>query len=195
MMGYRFESHRHDSRRNRAGLLTGLLLFTLSSAWATPPSHAPAHGWRKQHDPGYMGYTGKTWNQDYGIVAGRCNREAVGAVLGGVVGGAIGSQIGKGDGNKVAIIVGTALGAVLGAKTGRDMDRRDAGCIGHALELAKDGQRVTWSDGAGTRYRVRPLKGFSQNGLPCRSFELTVGGRTVQRNACQPEPGAWEIRK
>lgn len=188
-------AHRTPHFPRRAAFLAGLLLFALGAAWATPPSHAPAHGWRKQHDPGYVGYTGKKWDQDYGIVAGRCNREAVGAVLGGAVGGVIGSQIGKGDGNKVAIIVGTALGAVLGARAGRDMDRSDAACIGHALELARDGQRVSWSDDAGTQYRLRPLKGYSTGGLPCRSFELTVGGRTVQRNACQTEPGVWDIRK
>lgn len=148
-------AHRTPHFPRRAAFLAGLLLFALGAAWATPPSHAPAHGWRKQHDPGYVGYTGKKWDQDYGIVAGRCNREAVGAVLGGAVGGVIGSQIGKGDGNKVAIIVGTALGAVLGARAGRDMDRSDAACIGHALELARDGQR----------------------------------------NACQTEPGVWDIRK
>lgn len=184
-MGYRFESH-----RNGTGLLAGLLLFALTSAWATPPSHAPAHGWRKQNDPYYMGYTGKKWDQDYGIVAGHCNRQAVGAVLG----GAAGSQDGKGDGNKVAIIVGTALDAVLGANAGRDMDRSDAACIGHALELARDGQRVSWRDDAGKQFRVKPLKGSSQNGLPCRGFELTVGRKTIKRDACQAEPGAWEIR-
>jgi len=193
-MGGRLDSLRNHSRRYCAGLLAGLILFALVPAWATPPSHAPAPGWRKQHDPDYMGYTGRKWDQDYGIVAGRCNREAVGAVLGGAIGGAIGSQVGKGDGNKVAIIVGTALGAVLGAKSGREMDRSDAACIGHALELARDGQRVTWRGDAGAQYRVKPLEGFSQNGLPCRSFELTVGRKTVKRNACQAEPGAWEIR-
>lgn len=178
----------------RGARLAALLLLVQASAWATPPSHAPAHGWRKQHDPEYMGYTGKKWDKDYGILAGKCHREAVGAVLGGVVGGAIGSQIGKGDGNKVAIIVGTALGAILGAKAGREMDRSDAACIGHALELAKDGQRVSWSDDAGTRYRIKPLKGFSEGGLPCRGFELTVGGKTVRQNACQTGPGNWELR-
>lgn len=187
-------AYRLNPLRSRAGLLAALLALVQAAAWATPPSHAPAHGWRKQHDPYYMGYTGKKWEQDYGILAGRCNREAVGAVLGGVVGGVVGSQIGKGEGNKVAIIVGTALGAVLGAKAGRDLDRTDAACIGHALELAKDGQRVSWSDDAGTRYRLKPLRGFSQDGLACRSFELTVGGKTVRQSACQVEPGAWEIR-
>ena len=180
--------------RARAGLLAGLLFLSQIPAWATPPSHAPAHGWRKQHDPAYMGYTGDKWDKDYGILAGRCNREAVGAALGGVIGGAIGSQVGKGDGNKVAIIIGAALGATLGAKAGRDMDRGDAACIGHALELAKDGQRVSWNDDAGTQYRLKPIKGFSQNGLPCRGFELTVGSRTSRQNACQTGPGTWELR-
>ena len=186
---------RHLARHRRPGLLAGLLIFALGTAWATPPSHAPAHGWRKQHDPGYVGYAGTKWDDDFGIVAGRCNREALGAVLGGAVGGALGSQIGKGDGNKVAIIVGTALGAVLGAQAGREIDRSDAACIGHALELARDGQRVTWTDASGTPYRLKPLKGYSDGDLPCRSFELSAGGKTVLRNACQTEPGAWELRK
>lgn len=180
--------------RSRAGLLAALLFLSQVPAWATPPSHAPAHGWRKQHDPAYMGYTGKQWDKDYDILAGRCNREAIGAVLGGVIGGAIGSQVGKGDGNKVAIIIGAALGTALGARAGREMDRSDAACIGHALELAKDGQRVSWLDDTGTQYRLKPTKGFSQNGLPCRSFDLTVGGRTSRQSACQTEPGIWEIR-
>lgn len=184
---------RHAPASCRAALAAALALI-LIPAWATPPSHAPAHGWRKQHDPYYLGYTGRKWGQDYGILAGKCHREAVGAVLGGIVGGAIGSQVGKGDGNKVAIIVGTALGAILGAKAGREMDLADAACLGHALELAKDGQRVSWSDGAGTQYRVKPLKGFSAGGLPCRSFELTVGGQSVRQNACQTGPGNWELR-
>ncbi|MEW5788846.1 MAG: glycine zipper domain-containing protein [Pseudomonadota bacterium] len=175
-------------------LLAALLLACQAAALATPPSHAPAHGWRKQHDPSYQGYTGKKWDQDYGITAGTCHREAVGAVLGAVVGGAVGSQIGKGDGNKVAIVVGTALGALLGAQVGRDMDRNDAACIGHALELARDGQKVSWKDDAGTAYRLKPLRGSTRNGLPCRTFELTVAGKTRQGEACQTAPGTWEVR-
>ncbi len=190
--------HRTHSPLSRAGLIAALLLIAQMPASATPPSHAPAHGWRKQNDPEYMGYTGKKWERDYGILAGRCDRGAVGAALGGVVGGAvggaIGGQIGKGDGNKVAIVVGTALGALLGAQVGRELEREDAACIGHALELARDGNRVTWNDNAGRRYQLKPGKGFSQDGLPCRHFALTVGGKTLRRSACLVEPGAWEIR-
>src|SRR2546428_8854129 len=59
---------------------------------ADPPPWAPAHGWRKKNDPNYVGYTGKTWDKDYGIIEGRCNSAAVGALLGGAVGVAVSSR-------------------------------------------------------------------------------------------------------
>jgi len=57
---------------------------------ADPPSWAPEHGWRKKNDPNYVGYTGKRWEKDYGVLEGSCNTQAVGAVVGSVVGGTIG---------------------------------------------------------------------------------------------------------
>jgi hypothetical protein len=94
-------------------IVTALLLPLAPSADADPPSHAPAHGWRKKHDPYYLGYSGKKWEQDYGILEGTCNREAVGAVLGGATGAAIGAA--ASDGKGVAILVGAVLGAVVGS--------------------------------------------------------------------------------
>jgi surface antigen len=165
---------------------------------ADPPPHAPAHGWRKKHDPDYVGYTGRKWDKDYGVVTGRCNREAVGAVIGGVAGGAIGSTIGKGDGRAVAIVVGSVLGAVIGAKIGRDLDEADRGCIGHALELAPDGKPVTWVNAqTGASYAVKPTRGFKQNGASCREFDtvITLKGRseTVKDRACRSGDGTWQI--
>lgn len=172
------------------------LLLTLAQTplWADPPSHAPAHGWRKKHDPYYQGYTGKQWDNDYGITLGRCNRDAIGAVIGGVVGGAVGSQVGEGSGNKVATIVGAALGAVIGAQIGRDMDERDSACIGHALELARDGQRVSWTGAGGIAYRLVPLAGSRRDGVSCRDFELEVAGKRTRQSACQQRPGTWTLR-
>src|SRR5438477_2820331 len=92
---------------------------------ADPPPWAPAHGWRKKNDPNYVGYTGKQWTQDYGVLDGRCNSDKVGAVLGGVVGGAVGSQVVKGENRPVAIVVGTVLGAVIGSKIGAEVDNGD----------------------------------------------------------------------
>lgn len=168
-------------------------------AFADPPSQAPAHGWRKKHDPYYVGYTGHQWEHDYGIIDGRCNREAIGAVLGGVVGGAIGSQVGDGDDRVVAIVLGTVIGAVIGREIGRDLDDRDRACVGHALELAKDGQSVRWlNDGSGVSYVLTPVGG-SREGGACRSFKLDASrdGRTQsqQGNACRTGDGTWQMSR
>ena len=59
----------------------GLAVAVPATTWGDPPPWAPAHGKRKQGDP-YTGYSGKKWNTHYGVVNGRCNREAVGAAIG-----------------------------------------------------------------------------------------------------------------
>jgi surface antigen len=193
-------------RRNppRSRLLETLAAATLAlgiaapPALAAPPDHAPAHGWRKKNDPNYVGYTGRKWEKDYGVIGGRCNREAVGAVLGGVVGGAIGSRVGEGDNRAVAIVVGSVLGAVIGAKIGRDLDEADRGCVGHALELTADGKPVTWVNAkTGVSYAVTPTRGFKQNGQSCREFTtaVTAQGRkeTATDRACRAADGTWRI--
>lgn len=83
-------------RKALIGFGLAVILFPQAPAvYADPPPWAPAHGWRKKHDPYYVGYAGHQWPNDYGISSGRCNREAVGTALGGIVGGAIGSTVGK----------------------------------------------------------------------------------------------------
>ena len=167
------------------------------NSYADPPPWAPAHGKRKQGED-YTGYTGKKWKRDYGVLEGRCNREAVGAVLGGVVGGAVGSQVGQGENRQIAIVLGTIAGAVIGAQIGRDMDETDRACIGHALELAGDKKRVTWKGADGrTTYLVTPVRAFEHNGEQCREFDLrvTAGERkeTSRAKACPGGDGNWRI--
>jgi hypothetical protein len=70
-------------------VLSLLVALCELSAVADPPSHAPAHGWRKKHDPYYVGYSGQQWERDFDISSGTCNRQAVATVLGGVAGGVI----------------------------------------------------------------------------------------------------------
>ncbi|MEZ0245383.1 MAG: glycine zipper domain-containing protein [Methylophilaceae bacterium] len=186
--------------RVRPALLTtiaALLLPVSPSVYADPPPWAPAHGWRKKHDPYYQGYSGTHWEQDYGIINGKCNREAIGTVLGGVVGGAIGSSVGK-DGNKgVAIILGTVLGAVIGNRIGKSMDDADRACIGHALELAADRRTVNWTGAEGLNYMVTPMSSFDRNGMKCREYRLRVNGRNVDEDrkekACLVSEGHWEV--
>ena len=177
-----------------------LALAIAFPAPADPPPWAPAHGWRKKHDPYYVGYTGHKWEKDYGVIGGRCNTEAVGAVLGGAVGGVVGSQVGKGSDRVIATILGTAVGAVVGAKIGRDIDERDRACMGHALELMGDGRPVAWKNPAtGVDYRLTPVKGYDVGGVPCRDFttRAAYGGKsdTTRGTACRRGDGVWEFRK
>jgi surface antigen len=138
---------------------------------ADPPPWAPAHGWRKKNDPNYVGYTGKKWERDYGILEGTCNAAAV----------------------------GTVLGAVIGAKVGAKIDEGDRGCMGHALELAGEQKTVVWTNEAtGVNYRLTPTRNFQEGKLPCREFTTLVStgkkNDTVKGVACRRGGGDWEIR-
>lgn len=180
-----------------------LLIALLGTLWtvqalADPPAHAPAHGWRKKHDPQYVGYTGTRWERDYDIREGHCNRDAIGAVIGGLAGAAVGSRIGDGDGRTVAMIIGTALGAFIGAKIGRSIDDGDRACIGHALEVGSEGHSVVWrNEASDVSYRLVPGGAAKGGSGSCRNFTLTATGngrKTTQRgSACQEKPGVWAI--
>lgn len=186
--------------KRHAGLTATLLALVALGctplALADPPAHAPAHGWRAKHDPYYVGFSGRRWNDDYGIRSGRCDRARVGTVLGAVVGGAIGSTIGSGDSRLIAILAGATVGALIGREIGRDMERSDHACVAHALELAGEGQRVSWSGGqSGLMYHVVPGRRFERDGQVCRHFTLVRedGGRSIRRSssACRVGDGEW----
>jgi surface antigen len=165
---------------------------------ADPPPWAPAHGWRKKNDPNYVGYTGKKWEKDYGVLEGTCNTQAVGAVVGTVVGGAIGSRHGNDSNRPVAILVGGVLGAVIGAKIGRAIDDSDRGCMGHALELAGERNTVRWQNDAGVRYELTPTRNVGDRASPCREFVTKVSsGRVsdaVKGVACRRANGEWVFK-
>jgi len=148
---------------------------------ADPPPWAPAHGWGKTNDPDYVGYTGKKWQKDYGIIDGHCNTQAVGAVLGGVVGG------------------GTLIGAVIGAKVGRALDDADRGCMGHALELAGEHSKVVWTNpNSGVHYELTPTRNVGDRKSACREFTTLVSSgkvsEAVQGVACRRANGEWVFR-
>ncbi len=179
-----------------AGLVA--LAMAAPAALADPPSQAPAHGWRKKHDPYYVGYTGHRWQDDYGIRGGRCDRDRVGTVLGAVVGGAVGASASRGDNRLIAILAGAAIGAIIGREIGGDMDDRDRACFGHSLELLEDGHRVYW-DGArpGMRYVMTPDRRFARDDRVCRRFKLVRefdGGRVTRYgSACRFGDGEWRM--
>lgn len=182
----------------RAALLALIVAVLAAPVLADPPEHAKAHGWRKKHDPAYLGYTGKEWTRDYGIIEGRCNRDEIGTVLGAVVGGAIGSQVGDGSGRTVAVIVGSVLGAVIGREIGRDLDDRDRACIGHSLELVKLGHSVRWvNDKTRVTYLLTPVAPVKGDKNHCRRFKLqaTFDGRAKASDghACRTAEGTWTM--
>lgn len=187
-------------RHLRFAALAALAAAIALPAFADPPSHAPAHGWRKKNDPYYVGYTGHRWPDDYGIRAGRCDRDRVGAALGAVVGGAIGAAVSDGDDRLVAVLAGAAIGAVIGREIGDEMDDRDRACFGHSLELLEDGRRVSWDGGRrGTTFTLAPDGRFERDGRVCRHFTLTrmQDGRPLSRqgNACRYGEGDWRMVK
>lgn len=188
-----------------------------SAAHAKPPPWAPAHGYREKHhdddrderheghdrdhdrDRVWTGYSGRDYDDDYGIAAGRCNREAVGAVIGGVAGGVIANRVSNRDDRVVATILGAAVGALVGSRIGKNMDERDRACMGHALELGTTGRGVEWRGDGGRRYEMVPRDGRRIDARVCRDFDLRVydeaGRRTTRRGtACQSRPGVWETR-
>src|SRR4026209_2052167 len=169
-------------------------------AVAEPPPHAKAHGWRKKNDPDYVGYTGKKWEKDYGVIEGKCNTAAVGAVVGGAVGGVIGSRAERED-RPVAILVGTVIGAVIGAKIGERVDESDRACMGHSLELAGVKKTVVWTNSAtDVTYRLTPTRNFQQANQPCREFVTELGrgkGKKKDRGtcvACRQGNGEWVFK-
>lgn len=188
----------------RRRIVTGAIVL-LAASWsalvlADPPSHAPAHGWRAKHDPLYVGYTGREWERDFGVVSGHCDRQAIATVLGGVIGGVVGSKIGD-DGNRnVATIIGAAVGALIGNRIGREMDAADRGCFGHTLEIGKPGVSIAWSnETTGVRYEMSPGAANHEFEGDCRDYRLqaTAGDRVSVRKgvACQAEPGVWNVMR
>jgi surface antigen len=183
----------------RAGLAA--ILAVPCASLAAPPDWAPAHGWRKKNDPSYAGHSGREWEYDYGVRSGSCDRGRIGQVLGGVVGGvaggAIGAEVAKGSPQRdVAIVVGTVVGAAIGSEVGRRMDKTDRSCVGHALELADDGQSVRWTN-PNTRmtYQLTPVDA-DRGDDGCRRFRLIAHGSfglseglTV---ACTDGTGVWQ---
>lgn len=168
-------------------------------ALADPPDHAKAHGWRKKHDPAYVGYTGRQWEHDYGIIEGRCNRDDIGTVAGAVIGGVIGSRVGDESNRTVAIVVGSVLGAVIGREIGKELDERDRACVGHSLELVKVGQKVRWvNEQTRVSYLLTPLAAVKGDPGDCRRYSLqaTLDGksRTSEGRACRSGEGTWMIK-
>jgi len=140
----------------------------------------------------YEGKSGAVYVHDYGISAGRCNRDEIGTVIGGVTGAVIGSQVAHHEDRVVGMVVGGVIGAVVGHAIGDSMDGRDRACMGHALELGRPGVPVAWRHD-GHAYRFTP-RGEARDG--CRYATMVVDGRKPHDVlACPAGRGEWRFRR
>jgi len=182
---------------------SSLLLLALFGAWfvlepalATPPPWAPAHGWRRKNDPFYVGYAGRQWSDDYGVISGNCNTDKVLTAIGAAAGGVIGNRTASPENRTVATILGAVIGGVVGNAVGEKIDKSDRACIGQSLELARIDQRVRWTNAStGLSYTVKPTRDLADH---CRTFELTTrSGKTkdpVTLTGCADPSGNWRLR-
>ncbi len=149
------------------------------AAPADPISWSPPSAWRGNGEPAYLGYNDREWDNDYGVVRGRCDTAALGV--------AIDTRRGR---RAVAVMVGPNIIA--------DMDERDRACVGQALELAGKKKTVIWTnDATGVSYRLTPTRNFRRDGVPCREFttRVSVNGRilAVYGAACRSGDGEWQF--
>jgi surface antigen len=159
-----------------------------------PPPWAPVHGYRHA----YAGAPSAGYLAPFGIDAGRCYRDLIGAAIGGAGGGLLGAQIGKGDGNLAATAAGVFIGAIVGGAVGRGMDQVDQACVGQVLEHAPDGQHIVWSTDNSPQYAVVPTQSFrTRDGTYCREYQAmaSIGGQPqrVYGTACRMPDGSWKI--
>ena len=204
----------------RLGRPTGLSMLWVGALLAAGLSaHAMAQSAASGRNAGYAGYGGTRWSTDYGIAAGRCDRDAI-TVEANPGGQTLVQRHEENLRNRSVGIIGATQGTglLLSTRLGGRLDERDRRCLGHVLELGVPGRQVGWSNG-GTRqaYAVAVSEYTPTSSIPsgtrpgakerCRVLLLTttaigVGagagaagrGNTETLVACQANPGVWSIR-
>jgi surface antigen len=125
------------------------------------------------------------------------NKAIAGTVIGAALGALTGNTIGKGSGRVAAIVTGGVIGAIVGGHVGDSMDKADRIQAHHALETARTGQRVAWTNpDNGREYTVTPTRTYVQeNGRYCRDFTTWgwIDGyeEKLHGTACRTANGTW----
>ncbi len=127
----------------------------------------------------------------------RGNKSVTGGVIGAVLGGLTGNAIVRGRGKVPAIIVGSVLGAIIGGSIGDSMDKTDRIQTHNALETAKSGQNVTWTNpDTGADYTITPTRTYQrENGQYCRDYKSWgwIDGyeEELHGTVCRTSDGTW----
>jgi surface antigen len=187
--------------RNAAVVILVLTCMELAFAAATEASSLADLGEAAGVPaPIYLGYAGRRWARDYGVLNGYCDRQAVGTIVDEEKSGAASSsRQPQREGHAVATVVGRILGGPAEALLGRDLGDKDRACLGQALELAGAEKSVAWSDhDRGIAYRMIPLGGFPDGGKSCREFVTRIVNKedrseTVRHKACSSGNGVWQV--
>ena len=89
------------------------------------------------------------------------------------------------------------IGAIIGGRIGDSMDKADHVHTQNALETAKSGQRVTWTNpDTGADYTITPTRTYQrENGQYCRDFKTWgwIDGyeEELHGTACRMSDGTW----
>jgi surface antigen len=151
---------------------------------------------RGKHPEYYLGYSGTHWPQDYAIMSGHCDREAI-ATFADPHAGVLSSRSPR-DNRAAATLIGASVEDLIGSDLGREIDDADRACLGHVLEIGRSGRRVVWDNAAtGVHFEMVPDDGHSQIAGVCRDFKLAArsssGKSKRHATACQHGPGLWQL--
>lgn len=150
--------------------------------------------WHRRHHQSRVVYHNTTVAQS---TYHRGNKSTAGSVIGAVLGGLTGNAIARGRGKVPAILVGGVLGAIIGGSIGDSMDKADHLHTHNAMETAKTGQNVTWTNpDTGAEYSVTPTRTFQrENGQYCRDFKSWgwIDGyeEELHGTVCRASDGTW----
>lgn len=140
------------------------------------------------HAATYVGYTGKQWANDYGVVTGTCQADQLAKAS---------DALSAPDPLTAILKITPPLSKLLNEKAPLPADAPiDAACFGHALELVPAGQRIHW---------VNPVSGATVHLIlgntsdTCRMFSgVTITShdkKTFRGLACSHEHGIWIVKK
>lgn len=142
--------------------------------------------WQPAWAKTFIGYTGKTWTEDYGVLRGQCDAKAVAAALSA---GVRFSAMAPAELNAPFQAIYNPPAPTLEAMA------IDAYCVGHTLELVPAGQGVKWLNPiSGTGVFVTPGPSSDK----CRTVlgvTVVAGEKTKFRGeACSSSPGVWQFQ-
>ena len=134
----------------------------------------------------FVGYTGKNWDNDFGVLSGECNVQAILALA-----------QNPGTENAVAKIMVETTYRNIFPNTAEALEQTiDSNCFGHTLELVPTGKSVHWKN---------PETGFDVYITPggksdtCRTYTgITImNGKKnrIKGEACSIRKGVWQFQR